>query len=291
MTEKAITTTEIPALKLHFKGKVHDVYEHGQNFLIIATDRISAFDWVLPTPIPGKGSVLTGMSFFWFDFLKDIAENHIVNSRPDTVDDLKPYADQLLGRSMIVRRAEVVPVECVARGYLAGSAWREYKENGTVCGQKLRSGYVESQQLDEPLFTPATKAASGHDENISFEELTNQIGADLAHELRDKTLRIYEEGRRHAQSCGIILSDTKLEWGHIDGRLCIVDEILTPDSSRFWPADTYSPGGPQPSYDKQFVRDHLERCGWDKNSEPPELPDDVVQKTAEKYNAALKALT
>ncbi len=291
MTEKVISTTEISDLKLHFRGKVRDVYEYGQDLLLIATDRISAFDWVLPTPIPGKGSVLTGMSFFWFDFLKDIAENHIVNSRPDTVDDLKPYADQLLGRSMIVRRAEVVPVECVARGYLAGSAWREYKENGTVCGQKLRSGYVESQQLDEPLFTPATKAASGHDENISFEELTNQIGADLAHELRDKTLRIYEEGRRHAQSCGIILSDTKLEWGHIDGRLCIVDEILTPDSSRFWPADTYSPGGPQPSYDKQFVRDHLERCGWDKNSEPPELPDDVVQKTAEKYNAALKALT
>lgn len=291
MTEKLISTTEIPDLKLHFRGKVRDIYEYGDNLLVIATDRISAFDWVLPTPIPGKGRVLTAMSLFWFDFLRNIAENHIVDKQPDRIEDLKPYADQIRDRSMLVRRAEVVPVECVARGYLAGSAWREYKQSGTVCGEKLRPGYIESEQLDEPLFTPATKAASGHDENISFEELSDRVGTDLARELRDKTLRIYERGRSHAESCGIILSDTKLEWGYIDGELRIVDEVLTPDSSRFWPADTYFPGGPQPSYDKQFVRDYLETCGWDKNSDPPELPDDVVQKTAEKYNAALDALT
>lgn len=291
MTEKVISTTEIKDLKLRFRGKVRDIYEYGQDLLLIATDRISAFDWVLPTSIPGKGGVLTAMSFFWFDFLKDIADNHVVNKQPDLVADLTPHADQLRGRSMIVRQADVVPVECVARGYLAGSAWKEYKRTGTVCGQKIREGYVESQELDEPIFTPATKAVSGHDENISFEELVTRVGTDLAQELRDKTLDIYEEGRKHAESCGIILSDTKLEWGHIDGKLCIVDEILTPDSSRFWPADTYSAGGPQPSYDKQFVRDYLETCGWDKNSEPPELPDDVVLKTAEKYNAALNALT
>jgi phosphoribosylaminoimidazole-succinocarboxamide synthase len=237
--------------------------------LIIATDRISAFDWVLPTPIPGKGRVLTQMSLFWFDFMKDTARNHIVNANPETVDDLVSLADQLVDRSMIVRKAEVVPVECVARGYLSGSAWKEYRQSGTIATEKARDGYSESDLLDEPIFTPATKAASGHDENISFAELENRVGTDLAAKLRDKTLEIYEKGRKHAESRGIILSDTKLEWGEIDGDLYIVDELLTPDSSRFWPADSYSPGGPQPSYDKQFVRDYLESCGWDKDSDPP----------------------
>lgn len=291
MDKNAVSKTEIPELNLHFRGKVRDIYEYRENFLIIATDRISAFDWILPTPIPDKGKVLTAMSLFWFDFFKDTMDNHLVDAEPEMIEDLKPYADTLQGRSMLVRRAEVIPVECVARGYLAGSAWKEYKQHEAVCGEKLRTGYVESQRLDEPLFTPATKAVSGHDENISFRELENRIGTDLARELRDKTLEIYGKGREHAENCGIILSDTKLEWGHIDGRLCIVDEILTPDSSRFWPADTYSPGGPQLSFDKQFVRDYLETCGWDKESDPPELPEDVVHKTAEKYKAALNALT
>ncbi|MFC1671831.1 phosphoribosylaminoimidazolesuccinocarboxamide synthase [Planctomycetota bacterium] len=291
MSSAAISQTDIQDLKLMFRGKVRDIYEYGDDLLIITSDRISAFDWVLPTPIPGKGRVLTQMSFFWFDFMKDAARNHVVNPNPDTVEQLAPYADQLKDRSMIVRRAEVVPVECVARGYITGSAWKEYKRSGTVADEKVRDGYVESDRLDEPIFTPATKAESGHDENISFAELTNKIGTDLANQLRDKTLEIYDRGRAHAESCGIILSDTKLEWGHIDGDLCIVDELLTPDSSRFWPADTYSPGGQQPSYDKQFVRDHLEMCGWDKNSDPPELPNDVVTKTAAKYEAALNALT
>lgn len=291
MDQTTISKTDIANLKLKARGKVRDIYEYGDDLLIVATDRISAFDWVLPTPIPGKGSVLTQMSFFWFDFLADVAENHLINREPDKLEDLKSYADQLVGRSMVVRRAEVVPVECVARGYLAGSAWKEYQEKGTVCGQKLRDGYVQAELLDEPLYTPATKAESGHDENISFEQLLDDVGSELAVELRDKTLGIYEKGRAHAASCGIILCDTKLEWGHIDGSLCLVDEVLTPDSSRFWPADTYKAGASQSSYDKQFVRDHLETCGWDKNSEPPELPDDVVEKTAEKYRAALKALT
>jgi phosphoribosylaminoimidazole-succinocarboxamide synthase len=291
MSEKPVSQTEIKDLKLVARGKVRDIYEYEDDLLIIATDRISAFDWVLPTPIPGKGRVLTQMSLFWFDFMKDAAKNHIVNPKPEEAEGLASEADQLADRSMIVRKAEVVPVECVARGYLSGSAWKEYQKSGTIAEERVRGGYVESDLLDEPIFTPATKAASGHDENISFAELTNKIGAELAVQLRDKTLEIYEKGRKHAESCGIILSDTKLEWGHIDGELCIVDELLTPDSSRFWPADSYSPGGPQPSYDKQFVRDHLETCGWDKNSDPPELPADVVERTAEKYAAALDALT
>jgi phosphoribosylaminoimidazole-succinocarboxamide synthase len=291
MSDAAICETDIKDLKLVFRGKVRDIYEYHDALLLIATDRISAFDWVLPTPIPGKGRVLTQMSLFWFEFMKEAARNHIVDAKPEQVEALAPYADQLKGRSMIVSRAEVVPVECVARGYLSGSAWKEYTRSGTIAEEKVREGYVESDRLDEPIFTPATKAESGHDENISFAELTNRVGSELATRLRDKTLEIYGKGRSHAESCGIILSDTKLEWGHIDGTLCIVDELLTPDSSRFWPADGYAPGGPQPSYDKQFVRDHLEGCGWDKNSPPPELPDEVVRKTAEKYTAALDVLT
>lgn len=273
------------------RGKVRDVYDLGDRLVIVASDRISAFDFVLPTGIPDKGKVLTGLTRFWLEFLK--VPNHMISM--DVKEMGEPFArqaDALSGRSMLVRKAKVVPFECVVRGYLAGSGWKEYKAQGTVCGQTLPKGLVECAALPEPIFTPATKAESGHDENVSFEVMAKGVGAELANTLRQKSLDIYQRGRDYARSKGIILADTKFEWGQLpDGSVILIDEVLTPDSSRFWPADQYRPGANPPSYDKQFVRDWLEASGWDKNSPPPPLPEDVVQKTRAKYVEAYEQLT
>lgn len=271
-------------------GKVRDVYDLGEKLVIVATDRISAFDWVMPNGIPDKGRLLTLMSLFWLDYLKVI--NHLMTTDIHFVPTLKhvdpePFKD----RSMVVRKTEVVPIECVVRGYLAGSGWKEYKKDGMVCGIQLPPGLQESEQLPEPIFTPATKAETGHDVNISFEEMRSRVGDSLSHELRQKSIDLYQRGAAYALERGIIIADTKFEWGKLpNGYNILIDEVLTPDSSRFWPLDKYKPGGGQPSYDKQFVRDWLETTGWDKNSPPPPLPDDIVQKTREKYIEAYELL-
>lgn len=279
--------------RLAHRGKVRDVYDLGERLLLVATDRISAFDWVLPTPIPDKGRILTSLSAFWFDRLG--VPNHVLSTRVDDFGlDLNDVERAYLeGRSMLVRKAKVVPFECVVRGYLSGSGWKSYRQDRSVCGIALPEGLVESDRLDPPLFTPATKATSGHDENVSFEVMAGEIGEDLAQTLRDQSLEVYLRGRDHARTCGLILADTKFEWGHDleTGELLLVDEVLTPDSSRYWPADQYQPGGPQPSFDKQFVRDWLDASGWDKASPPPALPAEVVSRTREKYIQAFETLT
>jgi phosphoribosylaminoimidazole-succinocarboxamide synthase len=282
--------SHIPAYTCR-RGKVRDVYDLGDRLVIVATDRISAFDWVLPTPIPDKGRVLTAITQFWFGFLG--VANHLLSM---DVKEMGPafaaQADVLRGRSMLVRKASVVPVECVVRGYLAGSGWREYQQHGTVCGIKLPAGLRQAEQLPEPIFTPATKEESGHDQNISFEQMVKIAGAALADNLRKRSLDVYRRGADYAQSRGLILADTKFEWGTLpDGKVILIDEVLTPDSSRFWPADSYKPGSNPPSFDKQFVRDWLEASGWDKNSPPPELPAEVVEKTRAKYIEASERLT
>jgi phosphoribosylaminoimidazole-succinocarboxamide synthase len=268
------------------RGKVRDVYDLGDRLAIIATDRISAFDWVMPNGIPEKGRILTALSAFWFDWLQ--VPNHLIST---ALGDLpSAFQDSLYrGRTMLVRKTDVVPVECVARGYLAGSGWKEYREHGTVCGVALPAGLVEASPLPEAIFTPATKAEHGlHDENISFEIMAAEVGLDTAQELRDRTLAIYRRAAAYAESRGIILADTKLEWGRLpSGDLILIDEVLTPDSSRFWPRDTYRPGCSPPSFDKQFVRDWLETTDWNKQSPPPELPAEVIEKTAAKYQEAL----
>lgn len=272
------------------RGKVRDIYDLGDRLLLISTDRISAFDWVLPTGIPDKGRVLTQVSAFWFDYLGET--NHMLSI--DTADFGLPAgvdAEPLAGRTMLVQKTEVVPIECVVRGYLSGSGWKEYKQSGTVCGIKLPPGLRESDKLPEPIFTPATKEETGHDINISFEKMVELVGKDTADELRRRSLDIYQRGAELAGQRGIIIADTKFEWGRVDGKLILIDEVLTPDSSRFWPADQFEPGHGQPSYDKQFVRDWLETTTWDKNSPPPALPDDVVIKTREKYIEAYEQLT
>ncbi|HEY2825995.1 MAG TPA: phosphoribosylaminoimidazolesuccinocarboxamide synthase, partial [Pirellulales bacterium] len=272
------------------RGKVRDCYDLGDRMLLVSTDRISAFDWVLPTGIPDKGRVLTQISAFWFGHL---GETHHMLSI-DTADFGLPAgvdAEPLAGRSMLVRKAEVVPIECVVRGYLSGSGWKEYKQSGTVCGIKLPAGLRESDQLPEPIFTPATKEETGHDINISFERMVEIVGLDVADELRRRSLDIYVRGAELARQRGIIIADTKFEWGQVGGELILIDEVLTPDSSRFWPADQFEPGHGQPSYDKQFVRDWLETTTWDKNSLPPALPDEVVARTREKYIEAFEQLT
>jgi phosphoribosylaminoimidazole-succinocarboxamide synthase len=268
------------------------MYRAGENLLIVATDRLSAFDFVLPTPIPGKGKVLTGLSLFWFDLLKDVP-NHLVTADVSQMPDPLPaHADQLRGRTMLVRHAEVLPIECVVRGYLAGSGWKSYKKSGEVCGIKLPDGLRESDKLEEPLFTPSTKAERGeHDENISFERMCEIVGDEVARRVRDLSLQVYARARDYAAERGVIICDTKFEWGFIDGELTLVDEVLTPDSSRFWPADRYRPGGPQPSFDKQYVRDWLEASGWNKQPPPPELPEDVVHRTSVKYREAFRLIT
>jgi len=272
-------------------GKVRDICDLGDRLVIVATDRISAFDWVLPTGIPDKGRILTAMTLFWLDYLQ--VPNHLITTRLDVMGPaFAVQAEVLQGRSMLVKKAQVVPVECVVRGYLAGSGWKEYRQQGTVCGLKLPSGLVESQQLPEPIFTPATKEESGHDENISFEQMVKITGKETATELRTRSIDIYRRGAEFARTKGILIADTKFEWGRLpSGELILIDEVLTPDSSRFWPLDAYRPGEGPPSYDKQFVRDWLETTGWDKNSLPPELPADVVARTREKYLEAYSRLT
>ena len=287
-----IQQTSLPGVKLHARGKVRDIYDLGDKYLIVATDRLSAFDVVLPTPIPDKGSVLTQMSAFWFRHFEKEVPNHVVSTRvEDFPTPLHLYGDQLRGRSMLVKKAKVFPVECVARGYLTGSGLKDYNKTGKVCGIALPPGLKDSDRLPEPLFTPSTKAESGHDENISEEEAGRIIGADNIRELKRLTLSLYTRGVEYALQHGIIICDTKFEFGVIDGKISIVDEMLTPDSSRFWPADQYAPGKPQPSFDKQFVRDYLERIGWNKQPPGPELPKDIVEATGAKYREALRILT
>ena len=284
--------TDLPGVKLHGRGKVRDIYDLGDHFLIVATDRLSAFDVVLPTPIPDKGKVLTQMSAFWFDRFKDVVPNHVVSTDVSKYpQNLHQFRDQLEGRSMLVKKAKVFPVECVARGFLTGSGLKDYNKTGSVCGIKLPSGLRDSDRLPEPVFTPATKAETGHDENISEEQAAKIIGQDTVVRLKELTLQLYSRGVEYAKTRGIIVCDTKFEFGLIDGKISIVDEMLTPDSSRFWPADQYSPGKPQPSFDKQFVRDYLEKIGWNKQPPAPELPDDIVNATSAKYVEALRLLT
>jgi phosphoribosylaminoimidazole-succinocarboxamide synthase len=271
---------------------VRDVYALNGNLVFVATDRISAFDYVLATGIPQKGRVLTQLSLFWFDFLKKLVPSHLVTADVSKYPgELQKYRDQLEGRSMLVAKAEMVAVECVARGYLSGSGWKEYKQTGTVCGIKLPAGLKESDKLPEPIFTPATKAASGHDENISFLDMVKRVGPELSEQLRDLTLRIYRTAADYALTKGIIIADTKFEFGNTAAGLVLADEVLTPDSSRFWPADKYKPGGAQESFDKQFVRDYLESIKWNKQPPAPALPDDVARKTSEKYVEAYRRLT
>jgi phosphoribosylaminoimidazole-succinocarboxamide synthase len=287
-----ILDTNFPGLELYAKGKVRDVYSIEDRLLIVATDRISAFDYILPTGIPDKGKVLTQLSVFWFDFLREVTPSHFLTAKVEEYPKAARLFDQELeGRSMLVTRAKMVEVECVARGYLAGSGWKEYRDTGAVCGIRLPPGLKESSQLPEPIFTPATKAQSGHDENISFDAMAKIAGAELAARLRDLTLAIYTRAARYALSKGIIIADTKFEFGMVKGELVLGDEVLTPDSSRFWPLDSYEPGRAQDSYDKQFVRDYLERIQWAKTPPAPPLPADIAARTSEKYKEAYHALT
>jgi len=281
------------SLKPSAQGKVRDMFDLGDRLLIVATDRISAFDVVLPDPIPYKGEVLTKTSLFWFDVLRDIVPNHVISAdEADLPVKLSANADALRGRFMLAKKAEVFPVECIVRGYLAGSGWKEYQEAGTVCGQVLPEGLLESSQLPEPIFTPSTKAEAGtHDENISFERMCEIVGTDVAERLREFSIALYSAARDFASMRGIIIADTKFEFGLVDGEITLIDEVLTPDSSRFWPADEYRPGGSQPSFDKQFVRDWLEASDWDKKPPAPPLPEDVIMMTAEKYIEAYELLT
>jgi len=289
MNAETVMNTDVPGYP-RYCGKVRDVYDLGDRLLVFATDRIGAFDWVMPSGIPGKGRLLTAMTRFWFDRL-DVA-NHSIG---DQLEDFpEPFRnDTFAGRSMLVRKAKVVPFECVARGYLAGSGWKEYRQSGTVCGIRLPDGLRESDRLPEPIFTPATKAEQGaHDENVSFDRMANDAGLEMATLLRDRTLDVYRRASGYALARGVIIADTKLEWGTLPtGEVILVDEVLTPDSSRFWPAEAYQPGSSPPSFDKQFLRNWLESTGWDKQSPPPELPADVIESTAAKYREALDRLT
>ncbi|MBP7148108.1 MAG: phosphoribosylaminoimidazolesuccinocarboxamide synthase [Acidobacteria bacterium] len=288
----AVKETHLPGLKLVSRGKVRDIYEHGEDLLLVATDRISAFDVVLPQPIPDKGKVLHQVSAFWFRWCRALVPNHTLADRVEEFPaDLQAHRDVLAGRTALVRRARMYPIECVARGYLSGSGWKEYREQGTVCGIRLPQGLRESDRLPQAIFTPATKEETGHDLNISFDGAVRIIGPEAAETLRHLTLEIYNRAAAHAEQRGIIIADTKFEFGLIDGKVAICDEMLTPDSSRFWPKDGYRPGGPQPSFDKQFVRDYLESIRWDKTPPAPDLPDDVVQGTRRRYIEALEILT
>lgn len=286
-----VTETNLP-LKIFKKGKVRDLYELNDELLIIATDRISAFDFVLHEPIPNKGICLTQISKFWFDFFKDLIPNHVVSTEFDDLPrNLVKYKQILEGRSMLIKKARTFPVESIVRGYISGSAWSSYKKDNTVCGIKLKKGLKESERFDEPLFTPSTKAESGHDINISFEKMEDLIGKKDAEKIKEFSMNIYEEGAKYALKKGIIIADTKFEFGKIDNEIILVDEVLTPDSSRFWPMSKYQPGKPQPSFDKQFVRDYLTKTGWDKNSTPPHLPEFVVNETEKKYVEAYEKIT
>jgi len=289
--EKALFQTDIKEVPLLKRGKVRDIYDLGDRLLIVATDRISAFDVVLPTPIPDKGKILTLMTLFWLDFLKDIVENHLITAYIEEYPEvLKPYKEILHQRSMIVKKAKVIPVECIVRGYITGSAMKEYQKTGKVCGIKLPEGLKEADKLPEPIFTPSTKAEEGHDINITFDELINIVGKEVAETLRELSLKLYTKASNYAESKGIIIADTKFEFGFYEGKIILIDEVLTPDSSRFWPKDEYEPGKPQKSFDKQFIRDWLSSLSWEENA-PPTIPPDIVEKTRAKYFEALYRLT
>jgi phosphoribosylaminoimidazole-succinocarboxamide synthase len=291
MSSSIVVETDLP-LKIINKGKVRDIYEIQDQLLLVATDRISAFDVVLPDPIPSKGVCLTQLSKFWFDYTSNIIPNHVLSTDvAEFPTDLQKYRKQLEHRSMLVKKTNVLPFECIVRGYLSGSAWSSYQKDGTVCGIKLSRGLRESVAFPEPLFTPSTKAKSGHDLNISFEEMKSKAGADIANTLKEYSLKIYQTAVAYARKRGIIIADTKFEFGVIDDEIIWIDEALTPDSSRFWPAESYEPGRPQPSYDKQFVRDYLNSTGWDHDSPPPRLPKDVVTETTRKYQEAYEKIT
>lgn len=275
------------------RGKVRDLYSVGDLLLLVATDRISAFDHVLGSGIPGKGKILTQMSLFWFEVLADITENHLITAEVDRFpEELRTHAEELRDRSMLVHKADMFPVECVVRGYLSGSGWKDYQATGMLCGIPLPKGLQESDRLPEPLFTPASKSQGGeHDENISFEEMKTRIGSQDAEKLRELSLKIYAKASNHAESCGLILADTKFEFGRTPKGIVLADEVLTPDSSRFWPQESYRPGGAQPSFDKQFVRDYLESIRWNKQAPAPALPQEVVERTQQKYLEAYRLLT
>jgi phosphoribosylaminoimidazole-succinocarboxamide synthase len=290
----ALLDTDLGPLPLTARGKVRDIYSlNDRELLFVASDRISAFDYVLATGIPDKGRILTQLSLFWFDFLEDIVKNHVLTADSEKFPAaLQPYRDQLAGRSMIVRRAQMFPVECVVRAYISGSGWKDYKATGSICGIKLPAGLRESDRLPEPIFTPAAKInTGGHDENISFDNVIQAVGSEHANALRRLTLEIFDKASRHAETCGLILADTKLEFGLIDGQIVLADEVLTPDSSRYWPAESYAPGGAQPSFDKQYVRDYLESIRWNKQAPAPGLPPEVVERTRQKYLEAFRLIS
>jgi len=285
-----VSETNFPGLTLRGRGKVRDIYDLGDRLLIVATDRLSAFDVVLPTPIPDKGRVLTQLSLFWFEKLANVVPHHVITTSEFTAD-LAPYASSLAGRAMLVRRTEPIPVECVVRGYISGSGWKDYQKSGAICGVPLPKGLKESDKLPEAIFTPSTKATTGHDENISFAETASRIGQNLAERLRDTSLELYRRAAEHAAQNGIIIADTKFEFGLLNGELIWIDEALTPDSSRFWPSADYEPGKAQSSFDKQYVRDYLERIGWNKRPPAPDLPGDIVAATRDKYREAYQRIT
>jgi len=292
MSNPAVLALDLPGTAKLKSGKVREMFDLGEHLLMVATDRISAFDVIMPNGIPRKGEVLTQLSHFWFDRTKSLVPNHRTAGPDDPLPaTLQPHADLIQRRSMIVKKAAPLAIECVVRGYLAGSGWKEYRANKTVCGIPLPEGLQESSELPEPIFTPATKAETGHDENISFEQAADIVGREVAERVRSQSIQIYSQARAYARDRGIIIADTKFEFGHFDGELILVDEVLTPDSSRFWPADQYEPGQGQPSFDKQFVRDYLETLDWDKQPPGPQLPDDIVAKTSAKYVESYERLT
>jgi phosphoribosylaminoimidazole-succinocarboxamide synthase len=292
MTSTAVYRTELSGLNPPSRGKVRDVYDLGGTLLLVATDRLSAFDCVFPDPIPDKGKVLNQLSAFWFERTRGLVPNHVIATDVEAFPtNLRAHASSLAGRSTLAKKLTMLPVECVARGYLAGSGWKEYEEHGTICGIRLPPGLRESDSLPDPIFTPASKAETGHDENISFDAVTRILGGETAERVRELTLTLYREACRHAASRGILIADTKFEFGYDGTTLTIADEMLTPDSSRFWPASTYRPGGPQASLDKQFVRDYVERLGWDKRPPAPALPEDVVSGLRDRYLDIFQRLT
>ena len=292
MSNNTLLQLDLPGIPKVRSGKVREMFDLGDSLLMVASDRISAYDVVLPNGIPLKGEVLTMFSHFWFERVADLVPNHLLAKANEPLPQaVQSHAEEIGRRAMVVKKAQPLAIECVVRGYLAGSGWKEYQKQGTVCGISLPDGLDNSSKLPEPIFTPATKAEEGHDENISFEEAINIVGKDIAEQARDLSIKIYNRGRDHAAEKGIIIADTKFEFGIFEGELILIDEVLTPDSSRFWPADLYAPGKSQPSFDKQFVRDYLETLDWDKNPPGPELPEDIVQKTSEKYIEAYTRVT
>ncbi len=289
---KPVRETDLKGFKKISQGKVRDIYEVGKDLLIVTTDRMSAYDWIMHEPIPYKGMVLNNLALFWFDFLKDVIDNQcLINDFDQFPGDLKSFKDQLFGRSVIVKKAQPIKVECIVRGFITGSGWDSYKNSGSVCGIDLPKSLQESQELTEPIFTPTTKADEGHDENITFDEMKSRVGAELAYNLRDKSIALYMKAKEYAKKRGIIIADTKMEFGMYDNKVILIDEVLTPDSSRFWPVEGYTLGKGQKSFDKQFLRDWLVNSGWDKNSTPPHLPADVIETTSKKYLDAYQLLT